>query len=178
MQTGMIDMKNQLFFGLAIAATGFGATAALSDELTEGPGANQTTAVNINTQLPQTCSFTTTPAAVVPITTTAGEKNIGDLGYTCNFTGQVSLVLDLPNGSKLFNPANGSDTVTYGLAWTLPPNPSTPSYQNFGPGAIPFGWPTASTPNIEHKGTLWVKLPADLTVAGTYTSVIRYTINP
>ena len=143
-----------------------------------GEGSSKSALVSVNSVLPKTCRFSTVPNAVVPITTTAGEKTIGDLGYTCNFTGQVALVLDLPNGTRLYNPDNGTDTVDYGLAWTLPPNSPTPSYQNFAPGQLPFNWPTAGAPNVENKGTLYMKLPADLKVAGTYTSVIRYTINP
>ena len=168
----------KLLSSLAIGAATLGATGAYAAEPLETVSGNQTATVNVNAALAPTCSFTTKPAAVVAIPPTAGEKNIGDLGYTCNFTGQVALVLDLPNGSRLSNPDNGGDTVTYGLAWTLPPNPTTPSYQTFAPGQLPFGWPTASTPNTENKGTLWVNLPTDLKVAGTYTSVIRYTINP
>jgi hypothetical protein len=156
---------------LATAASAVGAAPALAAD---------TASVNISASLPQTCAFTTVPAAVVTIQPVAGEYNIGDLGYTCNFVGQVQLVLELPDGSRLRNTENGGDVVDYGLAWTLPPNSPTPSYQTFAPGNVPFSWPTntVGTPNVENKGALWVNLPSNLTVAGTYSSVITYTISP
>lgn len=135
-------------------------------------------AVAVNAVVAPVCSFTTTPAAVVTVTPDAGEKNLGDLGYTCNFVGNANLVLELPNGTNLNNPDNGGDTVQYGVRWLVPPNGSGTAYQTFGPGNVPFSWPTAGTANMETSGALMIKLPADLTVAGTYSTVISYTIAP
>jgi hypothetical protein len=136
-------------------------------------------AINLTAVDPPTCAFTTTPPSAVTIQPTAGVTNLGDLGYTCNFTGNASLTLDLPNGTQLYNPSNGGDTVTYGMRWLIPPNGPSTVYQSWTtPQSLAFAEPTANSPNTETKGALEVNLPANLTVAGTYTSTISYTISP
>ena len=135
-----------------------------------------TTAVSAEVQ--QSCSFTSTPPTTQSVTPTAGEKDLGYLGYTCNFVGNANLTLSLPNGTNFYNPSNGGDTQSYGIRWTIPPNGSGTGYQVLGAGSIPFGWPTASSANAETKGMLSIKLDRDLPVAGTYTTTITYTIPP
>jgi hypothetical protein len=123
------------------------------------------------------CAFTSKPAATVTVTPTAGEKFLGDLGYTCNFVGQPHLTLQLPGGTRLVNPANGGDSVTYGIRWLVAPNGPGTAYQSFAPGDVLFEWVTYVA-NSEMKGALQIRLPAALGVAGLYSTTISYTIVP
>ena len=160
---------------LLVSATLAATPALAGDAPSEG---SKSSSVELTATTPKSCAFTTTPPSTVALATnTTAEFRVGDLGFTCNFTGQVSFVINLPNGTNLRNDENGGDTVRYGLAWTLPPNSSTPSYQYIA-GNLGFDWPTTQAPNVEQKGTLWIKPERDLRVAGTYRSVIGYTITP
>lgn len=131
----------------------------------------------VSTELEQSCEFTSSPPAIVNINPTPGETNIGRLGYTCNFVGATSLVLQLPDGTNL---RNGSNTVLYDVFWGIPPNSPTPGpYQNWPfPANLAFNWVTAASPNVEIGGDFYIKLNTAPTVAGTYTSVITYTLSP
>ena len=157
--------------------TGLGLAGALAALPTMAQAAD-TAAVAVNASLAPTCAFTSVPPAQVQVTPDVGEKNLGDLSYTCNFTGNANLVLDLPDGTTLRNPDNGGDAVAYGIRWLVPPNGVGTGYQVLAAGNYPFAWPTAGTPNVATGGPLMIQLTQPLTVAGTYTSVITYTIAP
>jgi len=135
----------------------------------------------VNSSLGSSCGFTTAPDAVVEVPPTVGQTMIGELGYTCNFSTssgiQPHLVLDLPNGTVL---SNGEQSVVYDVFWGIPPNPPTPgNYQNWPLAAVvAFNWFAPATANDELKGQFWVRLTTPITIAGTYTSVISYTISP
>lgn len=131
----------------------------------------------VSTELAQACEFTSAPAAIVNINPTPGETNIGRLGYTCNFVGNAQLVLQLPDGTNL---RNGDNTVLYDVYWGIPPNSPTPGgYQNWPfPANLAFLWNTSGTANDEIGGDFYIRLNTAPTVAGTYTSVITYTISP
>lgn len=133
--------------------------------------------LEIETEVEPSCEFTSQPKATVAITPTKGDKFLGDLGFTCNFVGQPNLSLRLPGGSKLINPANGGDAVTYGMRWLAPPNGPGTAYQSFEPGEVDFQGVTYVA-NSEMKGALQIRLPANLKVAGTYSTLIGYTITP
>lgn len=152
-----------------VAAAGLFATPA---------SATDSVAVIVQTTVPPVCSFTTKPAAVQSIAPVAGEYNLGDLGYTCNFPGNANVTLMLPQGTMLHSSAPGATDHPYGLRWLVPPNGSGTAYQTFTAGAHPFTWPTAPTPNTETKGAVMIKLDTNLPVAGTYMSSIGYTITP
>ena len=140
--------------------------------------ADDSTAVLVESTVPAVCTFTSRPRAVQSIAPVTGEYSLGNLGYTCNFQGNASLVLHLPNGTNFRNPAAGATDVGYGLKWLLPPNAGGMTYQSFAPGNQSFQSPTAPTPNAETRGALWIKLNANLTVAGTWSTTIAYTITP
>jgi len=132
--------------------------------------------LNVNTVLGPSCEFTSS-IGVASVAPTPGETNIGRLGYTCNFVGVTSLVLQLPDGTNL---RNGSNTVLYDVFWGIPPNPASPgAYQNWPFAAnIAFNWITGATPNTEIGGDFYIRLNTAPTVAGTYTSTITYTLSP
>jgi hypothetical protein len=163
-------MRNYLTTGIGLAAVMLGASPALAS--------GDSASVLVESVVSPTCSFSTKPQAVQQVTPTAGEKSLGDLGYTCNFVGSAQLVLHLPGGTVMHNPANGGSDVTYGLRWLVPPNGSGTGYQSFGAGNVSFAWPTAPTANTETKGALMMQLAADLPVAGTYSTTIAYSITP
>ncbi|MCE9523491.1 MAG: hypothetical protein K8S25_13795 [Alphaproteobacteria bacterium] len=139
--------------------------------------ASGTDSATVTSDLAKSCTFTSTPPAVVSIAPTPGETNIGRLGYTCNFVGATHLVLQLPDGTNL---RNGANTVLYDVFWGIPPNPVTPGpYQHwFFPSNIAFDWITANAPNVEIGGDYFIKLNTAPTIAGTYTGVISYTLAP
>jgi hypothetical protein len=148
--------------------------------LTRAARSAESTSFTVNGRVPATCSFTTTPASVVAIGTLAGIYEIGQLGYTCNFVGSANLVLTLPKGSVLATTANGGTSVVYDIAWDVSPNGSgSPAWQSFPAAAsFPFSRQTAGAIDTEARGALRVRLNANLTVAGHYTSIISYTISP
>jgi|KBSSwiStaDraftv2_1062776.scaffolds.fasta_scaffold849212_2 hypothetical protein len=155
-----------------------GSAALLAGLLAATPAMADSAAVLVQSTVQPVCSFSTKPAAVQSIQPVAGEYNLGDLGYTCNFQGNANLTLVLPNGTNFHNPATGATDVGYGLRWLVPPNSSGTGYASFAAGNYPFQWPTAQVPNTETKGALMVKLATNLTVAGTYSTTIAYTITP
>ncbi|MDZ4865737.1 MAG: hypothetical protein SGI91_00305 [Alphaproteobacteria bacterium] len=160
-------MKRILILGCVAIFPFFG-----SQSLAAGTGD-----ATVSTTLGQTCAFTSAPPSIVAINPTPGETNIGRLGYTCNFVGSASLVLQLPDGTNL---RNGSNTVLYDVFWGIPPNPLTPgAYQNWPfPANLAFSWNTAGTANNEIGGDFYIRLNTAPTIAGTYTSVISYTLSP
>jgi len=167
---------NRLF-----AAASVGACLVASSAAVAASPPQASAPVQVSASLAPTCDFTTAPPGTVSIAPTAGVTNLGDLGYTCNFTGNAHLTLNLVNGTQLYNPSNGGDTVLYQLAWGIPPNDpnAAPPFQSWtSPQSIGFDWQTAPAPNVEIKGPLRINLPNALTVAGTYTSVISYDIAP
>src|SRR5580704_15128934 len=106
-------------YGNLLGAISLVAMLASSAAFAKAPGS---AAINLTAVDAPTCAFTSTPPSAVVLQPTAGVTNLGDLGYTCNFTGNANLTLDLPNGTQLYNPSNGGDTVTYGIRWLVPPN--------------------------------------------------------
>jgi len=160
-------MRTLLRLGCAIALLSFtgSALAVENGELT------------VSTSVGQSCEFTSTIDGIVEIDPVVGVTNIGRLGYTCNFVGSTSLVLGLPDGTNL---RNGSNTVLYDVFWGIPPNPAAPgAFQNWPfPANLAFNWVTAGTANNEIGGDYYIRLNAVPTVAGTYSSVITYTLSP
>jgi hypothetical protein len=151
---------------------------ALGGALCAAPALAETSAsLAVQSVVEPTCAFTSSPPTTVTVTPTAGEKFLGDLGYTCNFVGAPHLTLQLPVGTQLVNPSNGGDSAPYGIRWLVSPNGPGTGYQSFAPGTIAFDWVTYVA-NSEMKGALQIKLAADLKVAGTYSTTITYTIAP
>ena len=136
--------------------------------------------VEVTSTVDPSCSFTTKPPATKTIAPVAGEYVVGDLGYTCNFAGNAKLVLVLPNGTNFNNPANGATDVAYGVRWLVAPNNSSTGWQSFPAGNVSFTWPNDNSmqANVELKGPLEIKLATNLPVAGTYKTIIGYTITP
>jgi hypothetical protein len=167
-------------FTSGLASLAIMSSALALDALAPAAWSAESASFTVNGRVPATCSFTTTPASVVAIGTIAGIYEIGQLGYTCNFVGSASLVLNLPHGSVLSSTANGGTSVVYDIAWDVSPNGSgAPGWQSFPAAAsIPFSRATAGVIDTEARGALKVRLNANLTVAGHYSSIISYTISP
>lgn len=132
--------------------------------------------VTLSAEVPQVCTFTTKPIDK-SIDPKSGVYDVGELGYTCNYQGNASLTLVLPQGTNFTNPAAGATPTPYGLRWLIPSNNDSTGYQSFS-GNVPFSWPTAQQPGTELKGMLQIKLDQDLKVAGTWSTTIGYTITP
>lgn len=126
------------------------------------------------------CEFTiATPGKTFAMTT--GIVDIGELGYTCNLPegSFANFTLTITNGG-LKNEVSGQ-VVPYDVQWNVPANDGNQPWQdaaNFLNG-VNFQW-VVSAPNVERKGLFRIRIPSlpSGLQAGTYSSVVTYTISP
>jgi len=124
------------------------------------------------------CSFTTQLDPIEIIGNTPGTYIIGDLGYTCNFQGpEAILTISSSGGTVLVNPADTGSGVQYKVKWGLSPFVTLTAA---GPGLAEteFGVNPPGPPLTEVKGAVSIQYSSPLTVAGTYSDTIVFTISP
>lgn len=126
------------------------------------------------------CEFTTaTPGLNFDLA--PGIIDIGNLGYTCNLPegSFANFTLTITNGG-LKNASSGQ-VVPYEVQWNVDPNNGTQAWQDAATflNGVGFQWITSAA-GVERTGLFRIRinaLPPGLQ-AGTYTSVVTYTISP
>lgn len=132
----------------------------------------------VTADVSKSCEFSTELDPIETIGNTPGTYTIGDLGYTCNFQGSgATVTISSTGGTELVNPADTGGGVQYRVRWGLSPFVSLtaagPGVAEIEAGVIPPG-----PPRTEVKGAVSIQYSSPLTVAGTYTDTIVFTISP
>lgn len=160
-------------------------TAAIAAAALASPAyASNSAQTEVNASLAQSCAISNVSPSL-----TLGGLDVpvqGAFTYSCNFTGQPSITIQSANGGVATVDNNNTYKVNYGVwvndaapssapsAWAQASNLTGPG-QTFGPSS---GFLTTTAPNAPQNPYYYVGRTSPITVAGTYTDTLTFTINP
>ncbi len=132
--------------------------------------------INIQADEPQSCAFTGSLVGTVPPTPFVNHT-VGNLGFSCNYVGAVSIGMETDDGTVLKVPGEPGSDILYQIRWLVPPNMpwnSSGTHAVFGP------WlgNTQGAPNEVRSEAVQVRFFDPFVVAGTYTDTVIFTISP
>jgi hypothetical protein len=138
------------------------------------------TDVELASSLDEGCSFT---GDLVGTVGTAANVvyDVGQLGFSCNYTGTVKIGMTTTDGTILEVPGEPDSGVLYQIRWLVPPTGNINLLWNSALGVATFGpWirNTGASPNQVVSALVQVRLLDPLTVAGNYTDTVTFTVAP
>jgi hypothetical protein len=138
--------------------------------------ASETTTAKLTAAVAPGCTFTTAENTVGPVSqigNTPGTYNIGNLGYTCNFTGPTGkLSIASEGGTFLVNENDPSHPVLYTVKWGDLPSVSLTGF------VASTEFAAANPANKLVAAPVKITFTNPLTVAGFYRDTITFTLEP
>jgi hypothetical protein len=107
--------------------------------------------------------------------------DVGQLGFSCNYTGTVNIGMTTDDGTILEVEGEPDSGVLYQIRWLVPPTGNPNLLWNSALGVATFGpWVrnTGASPNAIVSALVQVRLLDPLTVAGNYTDTVTFTVAP
>lgn len=130
----------------------------------------------VHAELPKACQMSGSLTGSIP--PVPGIYTLGNLGFSCNYGGNVSIGMTSANGTVLRNLGEPSAPgLLYLIKWEVPPNmpwQSSSTSESFGPW-IGF---TGPTPNQVRSEAVKVWLLETATIGGTYSDTVTFTVSP
>jgi hypothetical protein len=129
--------------------------------------------------LPPSCQFAGNLSASIPATPFA-IQTVGNLDLVCNYVGTVNIRMLTDDGTVLKVPGEPGAEAGYRIRW-LNPVPSGTAPWNSAGSAATFGpWVglTSPTHNATQSSAVQVQILDPMTIGGTYTDTVTFTVSP
>jgi hypothetical protein len=132
--------------------------------------------VLLTAELDKACTFTGSLTGSVPPVPFV-IHTVGNLGFSCNYAGTVMIGMETADGTVLKVPGEPLSGALYQIKWLVPPNMpwnSSGTHAVFGP------WlgDTLPTPNEVRSEPVKVQILEPMTIGGTYTDTVTFTVTP